>query len=61
MGYIGVMEKKMETYWGYIGMMEKKMEITIVYWDYMGVVLESGALGYYLPRTLRVQGFGFRV
>ena len=42
-GYIGIMEKKMETtkmgyigsilgiYWGYIGIMEKKMETTIVY------------------------------
>ena len=33
-GYMGIMEKKMETtivYWGYIGIMEKKMETTIVY------------------------------
>ena len=33
-GYIGIMEKKMETtivYWGYIGIMEKKMETTILY------------------------------
>ena len=33
-GYIGIMEKKMETtivYWGYVGIMEKKMETTIVY------------------------------
>ena len=33
-GYVGIMEKKMETtivYWGYIGRMEKKMETTIVY------------------------------
>ena len=39
-GYIGIMEKKMETvilntlyiyiYWHYIGMMEKKMETTIM-------------------------------
>ena len=32
LGYIGEMEKKMETamvYWVYIGMMEKKMETTI--------------------------------
>ena len=32
-GYIGIMEKKMETtmaYWGYDGIMEKKMETTIV-------------------------------
>ena len=39
-GYIGIMEKKMETTivnWGYNGIMEKKMETTIVnwglYWD----------------------------
>ena len=44
-GYIGIMEKKMETtvvFWkikwkllfhrGYIGIMEKKMETTVVYW-----------------------------
>ena len=42
-GYIGIMEKKMETtriYWGiyrgyiggYIGIMEKKMETTRIYW-----------------------------
>ena len=24
-------------YWGYIGIMEKKMESTIVYWGYMGL------------------------
>ena len=24
-------------YWGYIGIMEKKMETTIVYWDYIGL------------------------
>ena len=37
-GYMGIMEKKMETtivYWGYIGIMEKKMETTIVYMGYM--------------------------
>ena len=31
-GYIGIMEKKIETttvYWGYKGTMEKKMELTI--------------------------------
>ena len=29
-GYIGIMEKKMETtIWGYIGIMEKKMQTTI--------------------------------
>ena len=36
-GYIGIMEKKMDTtivYWDYIGIMEKKMETTTVYWDY---------------------------
>ena len=35
-GYMGIMEKKMETtivYWGYMGIMEKKMETTIVYLD----------------------------
>ena len=40
-GYIGIMEKKMETtivYWGCIGIMEKKMETTIVYWGYIGVI-----------------------
>ena len=25
-------------YWGYIGIMEKKMETTMVYWDYIGVI-----------------------
>ena len=33
MGYMGIMEKKMETtivYWGHIGMMEKKTETTIM-------------------------------
>ena len=32
MGYIGIMEKKMETtlvYWGYIVIMEKEMKTTI--------------------------------
>ena len=32
-GYIGIMEKKMETtvvYWGNIGIMENKMEATIL-------------------------------
>ena len=41
LGYIGIMEKKMETtivYWDYIGMMDKKMETTIVYWDYIGIM-----------------------
>ena len=31
MGYVGILEKKMETtivYWGYIGIMENKMETT---------------------------------
>ena len=35
LGYLGIMEKKMETtigYWGYSGIMEKKMEATIVCW-----------------------------
>ena len=39
MGYMGIMEKKMETtivYWGYIGMMEKKTETTIMGY-YMGL------------------------
>ena len=34
LGYMGIMENKMETtivYWGNIGIMEKKMETTIVY------------------------------
>ena len=38
-GYIGIMEKKIETtivYWGYIGIMEKKMETTMAYWGYVG-------------------------
>ena len=33
MGYIGIMEKKIETsivYWGYIGIMENKMETTMI-------------------------------
>ena len=33
MGYMGIMEKKMEAtvvYWGYIGIMETNMEATIV-------------------------------
>ena len=33
-GYVGIMEKKIETtivYWGYSGIMEKKMETTIVF------------------------------
>ena len=40
-GYIGIMEKKMETtivYCGYNGIMEKKMETTIVYWGYIGIM-----------------------
>ena len=40
-GYIGIMEKKMETtivYWGCIGIMEKKMETTIVYWGCIGIM-----------------------
>ena len=24
--------------WGYIGIMEKKMETTVVYWGYIGVI-----------------------
>ena len=38
-GYIGIMEKKMETTiacWGYIGIMEKKMETHVVYCGYIG-------------------------
>ena len=40
-GYIGIMEKKMETtiiYRGYIGIMEKKMETTIIYWGNIGIM-----------------------
>ena len=40
-GYIGIMEKKMETtivYWDYIGIMENKMDTTIVYWGYIGIM-----------------------
>ena len=51
-GYIGIMEKKMETlgplkgciyglYWGYIGIMEKQMETTIVYWGYNIGIMEK--------------------
>ena len=43
-GYIGIMEKKMETtvvYWGCIGIMAKKMETTIIYWGYFGI-MENG-------------------
>ena len=39
LGYIEIMEKKMEAtimYWGYIGIMEKKMQATIIYWGYIG-------------------------
>ena len=47
-GYIGIMEKKMETtiLWGYIvvilglfyfGITEKKMEATLVYWGYIRI------------------------
>ena len=25
-------------YWGYIGIMEKKMETTLVYWEYIGIM-----------------------
>ena len=38
-GYIGIMEKKMETnkvYWGYVGIMETKMETIII--GYIGVI-----------------------
>ena len=31
MGYIGII---LGLYWGYIGIMEKRMETTIVYWGY---------------------------
>ena len=51
-GYIGIMEKKMETttiyrdfigviqslYRGYIGIMEKKMETTTMYRGYIGFI-----------------------
>ena len=40
-GYIGIMEKNMETtivYRGYIGIMDKKMETTIVYRGYVGIL-----------------------
>ena len=40
-GYIGIMEKKVETtivYWGDIGILEKKMETTIVYRGYIGIM-----------------------
>ena len=40
-GYIGIMEKKMETtivYWGYIRIMEHKLETTIVYRGYIGIM-----------------------
>ena len=40
-GYIGIVEKKMETtivHWGNIGIMEKKMETTIVYWGNIGIM-----------------------
>ena len=26
-------------YWGYIGMMEKTLETNILYWDYIGVII----------------------
>ena len=35
--------------WGYIGAMEKKMESTIVYWDYMRIMekkMETTVMGY---------------
>ena len=39
-GYIGIMEKNMETtivYWGFIGIMEKQMETTIL-WGEIGII-----------------------
>ena len=39
LGYIGIMENRMETtivYWGCIGIMEKKMETTIM--GYVGII-----------------------
>ena len=41
MGYIGIMEKNMETTIGYIGITEKKMEITRMglYRDYIRVYI----------------------
>ena len=44
-GFIGMMDKKMETtivYWGYIGVMEKKMEASVVYWGYRDNGKENG-------------------
>ena len=41
LGFIGRMEKKMETTivcQGYIGIKAKKMETAIVYWGYMGIM-----------------------
>ena len=46
-GYIGIMDKKMETtilgyilglYRGYIGILDKKMEATIVCWGNIGIM-----------------------
>ena len=33
-------------YWGYIGIMEKNMETTIVYWGYMEALQSSSFLGF---------------
>ena len=37
--YIGVIQGLQDLYWGYIGIMEKKMETTIACWGYIRVIL----------------------
>ena len=44
LGYLGIMEKKVEAtivHWGYMGIMEQNMEATIVHWGYMGTMEEN--------------------
>ena len=37
--YIGVIQGLQDLYWGYIGIMEKKMETTIACWGYIRFIL----------------------
>ena len=61
-GYMGIMEKKMETtkvYWGYTGKMENRMETTIVYWGYMGIMENKMEITIVYPKPLLVFSPGF--